>query len=371
MSRQYHQNPSPRVKDFIKMGKRRARIGNIILALVLTFIFLSNVPDVNRSSAVEYQEPIRTFRLPGQGNCSMAGAWDGQFYYSIDSNCYSSTLLIYKLNQDGVTLYGQRDIVDSVDKRPIMISNLTWDPKRNKIWAAHAKSVYLVTMVSKAQVNGEPKTNHASAEKMFLMERSGSYAIGGMAYDVGDDSLYVVPDSHPRIYHFRLNAKIAEQAPRQAFFKRELDKVLGKGWEKKWTTEQIAAMPVVRKIVADSIELTRDSEALIRILTPKEDSRILSSFSRFPQVSKIRMSGIAVAGDNLIVGVNKNKKMITLNKSDGIILSERYIDVEMFGSITCLMAPFGKSPDEENVMIKAVYGGSLQTYYVNDIQCHK
>jgi len=322
MSSQYHLNASPGVKDFIKTGKRRARIGNIILALLLTFIFLSNVPDVNRSSAVEYQEPIRTFRLPGQGNCSMAGAWDGQFYYSIDSNCYSSTILIYKLNEDGVTLYGQRNIVDSVDKRPIMISNLTWDPKRKKIWAAHAKSVYLVTMASKAQVNGEPKANYAIAEKMFLMERSGSYAIGGIAYDLGDDSLYVVPDSHSRIYQFRLNAK-------------------------------------------------NDSEALIRILTPKEGKRILSSFSRFPQVSKIRMSGIAVARDNLIVGVNKNKKMVTLSKSDGIILSERYIDVEMFGSITCLMAPFGKSPDEENVMIKDVYGSYLQTYYVTNIQCHK
>ena len=50
--------------------------------------------------------------------------------------------------------------------------------------------------------------------------------------------------------------ELAEQAPRQAFFKRELDKVLGKGWEKKWTPEQIAAMPVARKIAAESIELT-------------------------------------------------------------------------------------------------------------------
>jgi len=48
----------------------------------------------------------------------------------------------------------------------------------------------------------------------------------------------------------------AEQAPRQALFKRELDKALGKGWEKKYTPEQIAELPVARKAAADSIELT-------------------------------------------------------------------------------------------------------------------
>ena len=47
-----------------------------------------------------------------------------------------------------------------------------------------------------------------------------------------------------------------EQAPRQALFKRELDKALGKGWEKRYTPEQIAQLPVARKAAADSIELT-------------------------------------------------------------------------------------------------------------------
>ena len=32
----------------------------------------------------------------------------------------------------------------------------------------------------------------------------------------------------------------AEQAPRQALFKRELDKALGKGWEKTYSPEEIA-----------------------------------------------------------------------------------------------------------------------------------
>ena len=49
---------------------------------------------------------------------------------------------------------------------------------------------------------------------------------------------------------------IAEQAPRQAFFKREMDKALGKGWEKTYSPEEIAMMPVARKAAADSIELT-------------------------------------------------------------------------------------------------------------------
>ena len=47
-----------------------------------------------------------------------------------------------------------------------------------------------------------------------------------------------------------------EQAPRRALFKRELDKALGKGWEKKWTPEEIAQMPVARKAAADSVEVT-------------------------------------------------------------------------------------------------------------------
>jgi len=48
----------------------------------------------------------------------------------------------------------------------------------------------------------------------------------------------------------------AEQAPRQAFFKREMDRALGKGWESKFTPEEIAKMPVARKAAADSVELT-------------------------------------------------------------------------------------------------------------------
>ena len=47
-----------------------------------------------------------------------------------------------------------------------------------------------------------------------------------------------------------------EQAPRRALFKREVDKALGKGWENKWTPEEIAQMPVVRAAAADSIEVT-------------------------------------------------------------------------------------------------------------------
>ena len=47
-----------------------------------------------------------------------------------------------------------------------------------------------------------------------------------------------------------------EQAPRQAFFKREVDNLLGKGWESKFTPEEVAQMPAVRKIAADSVELT-------------------------------------------------------------------------------------------------------------------
>ena len=64
---------------------------------------------------------------------------------------------------------------------------------------------------------------------------------------------------------------IAEQAPRQAFFKRELDKALGKGWEKAYSSEEIAMMPVARKAAADSIELTINfvrGSLLTKILNP-------------------------------------------------------------------------------------------------------
>lgn len=47
-----------------------------------------------------------------------------------------------------------------------------------------------------------------------------------------------------------------EQAPRRAVFKRDLDKALGKGWEKKWTPEEIAQMPVARAAGANSVEVT-------------------------------------------------------------------------------------------------------------------
>ncbi len=322
MNSRYHQRPSPTLKDFVIRGKQRTRILNIILVLSLSFFFVYNIPDVNHASAIDYKDPVRTFGLPGQGACSMAGAWDGQYYYAIDSNCYSSALLIYKLNAQGATLHGQRDIVDSVDNRPVMISNLVWDPKRQKFWAAHAKSIYLVSMDFNSEVNGAAKSPHAIAEKVFVMERSGSYAIGGIAYDEADDSLYVVPDSHPRIYQYRLGAKDG-------------------------------------------------TETLIRILTPKEGRKITNFFSSSQEASKMRMSGIAVAGSQLIVGVNKSKKMVVLSKSDGIKLSENLIDIGMIGSITCLPTDFEESSHEENVMIKDVYGGSIHTYLVNDIQCDK
>ncbi len=64
---------------------------------------------------------------------------------------------------------------------------------------------------------------------------------------------------------------IAEQAPRQAFFKREMDKALGKGWEKTYSPEEIAMMPVARKAAADSIELTINfarGSLLTKILNP-------------------------------------------------------------------------------------------------------
>jgi len=83
----------------------------------------------------------------------------------------------------------------------------------------------------------------------------------------------------------------------------------------------------------------------------------------------MRMSGIAVAGSQLIVGINKYKKMVVLSKSDGIKLSESLIDIGMIGSITCITTDFGESAQEENVMIKDVYGGHIHTYLVNDFQC--
>ena len=320
MSSRYSLLPSPTIKNFIKMGKRRSRIVNLILISVMALVFFVYVPDDNDAVAVEYQEPVRTFRLPGQGNCSMAGAWDGEYYYSIDSNCYSNTVFIYKLTESGAKLFGESKIVDSVDGRPVMISNLVWDPKRKKFWAAHAKSIYLITMDTEAPVNGKPIQGYATATKMFLMERSGSYAIGGMAYDVLDDSLYVVPDSHSRIYQFRADAN-------------------------------------------------SDQEALIRTLTPKEERKDLSIVIPSPRVTRMRMSGIAVIGDELLVGVNKSKKIVVLNKSDGVQLSERLIDVGMFGSITCLPNGSGESVGGENIMIKDVYGGYLHTYFLNDIRC--
>ena len=109
----------------------------------------------------------------------------------------------------------------------------------------------------------------------------------------------------------------------------------------------------------------------MRILTPKEARKSPNIFSHSPEVSKIRMSGIAVAGSQLIVGVNKSKKLVALSKSNGIILSESLIDMQMIGSITCVSGEFGKYPDKYKMMIKDVYGGSLHTYMVNDLQCDK
>ena len=99
------------------------------------------------------------------------------------------------MGDGAATLVTTKQVVDSVDRKPIRISAIAWDPKREKLWGAMANAVYLIDPGPGAE---------ALATFQFIPGVLGSYMVDGLAYDASDDTLYYSPDSNPNVYRFSL-----------------------------------------------------------------------------------------------------------------------------------------------------------------------
>ena len=135
--------------------------------------------------------------LPGNGECSVGGTFNGTDYLTIKSGCFSDTLQVYRppVGDGDATLVSIKKMYDPVSDKPVNISAVAWDTKRKMLWGAMANGVYLIDPSEGARVQ---------ATLQFRPDVGGSYIVDGLAYDSADDSLYYVPDSNPNVYHFSL-----------------------------------------------------------------------------------------------------------------------------------------------------------------------
>lgn len=147
---------------------------------------------------------LGTVTLPGNGSCSVAGAFDGKHYLTIQTDsgggCASSTLLVYQPPAGGngaATLVSTKSIVDS-NGSPVVVSALAWDPNRKKVWGAFSGQVWLIDL-------GDPGVSgSATASLQFSPTVGGIELIDGLAYDAGDDTLYYSPDVNCSAFQFSL-----------------------------------------------------------------------------------------------------------------------------------------------------------------------
>ncbi len=79
---------------------------------------------------------LGTVNLPSNG-CSVAGTFDGTYFMTTQTNCASSTLLIYQPPVGGsgnATLVATKSVVDG-GGNPVIISALAWDPTATRCGA--------------------------------------------------------------------------------------------------------------------------------------------------------------------------------------------------------------------------------------------
>ena len=154
---------------------------------------------VNTRPPVRYGTLLATVTLPGNGECSVGGTFNGTDYLTVKSGCFSDTLQVYRPPEgDGAaTLMSTKKMYDPASGKPVKISAVAWDTKRQMLWGAMANAVYLIDPNEGSRV---------PAILQFRPDVQGSYLVDGLAYDATDDSLYYVPDSNQNIYHFSLGS---------------------------------------------------------------------------------------------------------------------------------------------------------------------
>ncbi len=171
-----------------------------VLAIALVSICATAVLAWNFTRPpAQYGTLLATVTLPGNGECSVGGTFNGTDYVAVMSGCFSDTLQFYRppTGSGEAALVSTIRMYDPDTGKPVNVSALAWDTKRQKLWGAMANSIYLID---------QEEGPRAPANLEFRPGVQGSYLVDGLAYDSTDDSLYYVPDSNQNIYHFSLGS---------------------------------------------------------------------------------------------------------------------------------------------------------------------
>lgn len=145
---------------------------------------------------------LGTVNLVGNGNCAVAGTFDGTYYMTMQGGfgvgCAGSVLQVFQPPVGGngnAVLVASKNIVDA-SSNPVSVSALAWDAGRGQVWGAYAGNVYLINIGNPA-VSG-----NAVATLQFTTNVGGIALIDGLAYDASDDTIYYSPDVNCNVYHF-------------------------------------------------------------------------------------------------------------------------------------------------------------------------
>jgi hypothetical protein len=144
--------------------------------------------------------------LPGNGECSVAGSFDGTYYIttfasSFGTGCTSSTLGIYSPPPTGAgpaVLVSTKTIVDGANN-PVSVDVVDWDSSRNLLWGVHGASngqAWLIDLGDKTM------SGTATATLEFNYSIDGFELIDGLAWDFFDDTLWISPDVDCDVHHF-------------------------------------------------------------------------------------------------------------------------------------------------------------------------
>ena len=152
---------------------------------------------------------LATVTLPGNGDCNVGGEamlfGGGVLYIAVNGSfgtgCASSSLDIYSppaLPGPGVaTLIATKTLQDGVGD-PVLVSVVAWDPTRAVLWAAYADTVYSIAL-------GDPTISGPAVSTFAFSAGVGGFdLIDGLAYDVGNDTLWYSPDVDCCAYEFGL-----------------------------------------------------------------------------------------------------------------------------------------------------------------------
>ena len=175
-------------KHMVLLGALVGLIGGLILA---TQIALAAPGDL-----------LGTVNLPGNGDCTVAGTFDGTYYMTMQGGfavgCAGNTLQVFLPPAGGngnATLVATKTLVDGASN-PVAISALAWDPSRGMVWGAYNDNVYLIAI-------GDPTVSgNVLATWQFTAGVGGISLVDGLAWDGSDDTLYYSPDVDNNVYHF-------------------------------------------------------------------------------------------------------------------------------------------------------------------------